>query len=306
MSPAEVLARPRLVAMICAATSVGLGLARMSAAGAPVRMLAVNAAALAIALMLLPALDAMLGERLRLRGIGLLALASAVVATAFLGTPVEGAARWVSLGSLVIQPGMIVLPLLVCAHARQADRASLGALVLVVMAAALQPDRALAGMALAGLAALAIAKPGNSMRSLFALSAVAFAVTLLRHDHQGAMPYVDQILLTAFEVHPLAGAAVWAGSAILLVPAFISMRGNMAARPVAYAFAAVWAAAILAALLGNYPTPLVGYSGSAVLGYVLSLSQLPVRKASCLSGDAAAQTRTRNDDPTVLPVAALA
>lgn len=306
MLPAEILARPRLVAMICAATAVILGLAWMSAAGAPVRMLAVNAAALAIGLMLFPALDALLGQRSRLRGIGLLALASAVMATAFLGTPVEGAARWVSLGALVIQPGMIVLPLLICAHARQADRASLGALVIVVTAAALQPDRALAGMALAGVAALAISKPGNTMRGLLALSAVAFAVTLLRPDRQGAMPYVDQILLTAFEVHLLAGAAVWAGSAILLVPAIIAMRGNTEARPVAYAFAAVWAAAILAALLGNYPTPLVGYSGSAVLGYALSLSQLPVRKASRLSDDAAAQTRTRNEDPTVLPVAALA
>jgi hypothetical protein len=30
-----------------------------------------------------------------------------------------------------------------------------------------------------------------------------------------------------------------------------------------------------AAALGNYPTPLVGYGGSAVLGYLLSVALLP-------------------------------
>jgi hypothetical protein len=30
-----------------------------------------------------------------------------------------------------------------------------------------------------------------------------------------------------------------------------------------------------AAALGNYPTPLVGYGGSAILGYALSLSVMP-------------------------------
>jgi hypothetical protein len=34
---------------------------------------------------------------------------------------------------------------------------------------------------------------------------------------------------------------------------------------------------IVAAALGNYPTPLVGYGGSAIIGYVVSLLGLPPR-----------------------------
>ena len=49
--------------------------------------------------------------------------------------------------------------------------------------------------------------------------------------------------------------------------------------PTYAAFGAVWLAVILAAALGNYPTPLVGYSGSAILGYLLSLLGLPPRPA---------------------------
>jgi cell division protein FtsW (lipid II flippase) len=303
---AEILARPRLGAILCGATATSLGLAWMAAAEAPARFLAVNAAAFAIGLMLLPALDSLLGGRSRLRGIALLAMAGIVCATAFIGTPVEGAARWLSIGSLVIQPGMMVLPLLICAQAQRPDRASTGALLLTLAATALQPDRALAGMALAGIAAIALAKPRPTTLWLLGAAGGAFAVTVIRPDRQGAMPYVDQILSTAFDVHPLAGAAVWVGSAILLLPACAAFRAGTETRAIACAFAAVWAAAVLAALLGNYPTPLVGYSGSAVLGYVLSLSQFPPRGASRMSDESQAESRAGADDTTMLPVTALA
>jgi len=40
-------------------------------------------------------------------------------------------------------------------------------------------------------------------------------------------------------------------------------------------FGVAWLGMVVAAALGNYPTPLVGYGGSAILGYALSLSFLP-------------------------------
>jgi hypothetical protein len=51
-------------------------------------------------------------------------------------------------------------------------------------------------------------------------------------------------------------------------------------RPGHAVFGAVWLAVIVAAALGNYPTPLVGYGGSAILGYLLSLLYLPPRRAA--------------------------
>lgn len=48
-------------------------------------------------------------------------------------------------------------------------------------------------------------------------------------------------------------------------------------------FGAAWLGVIVAAAVGNYPTPLVGYGGSAVIGYVLSAFALPPAAAHAVS-----------------------
>lgn len=62
---------------------------------------------------------------------------------------------------------------------------------------------------------------------------------------------------------------------LLVVPSVIGWRRAEQSRAIYVAFGAVWFAAILAAALGNYPTPVVGYGGSAIIGYALSLLALP-------------------------------
>jgi hypothetical protein len=94
----------------------------------------------------------------------------------------------------------------------------------------------------------------------------AFAATLLQVDTQGAMP---------FDLHPLAGGAVVGGAALLLAPSFLGSSGDARSRDARIVFGAIWLAVIVAAAVGNYPTPLVGYGGSAVIGYVLSAFALP-------------------------------
>jgi acetyl esterase/lipase len=90
-----------------------------------------------------------------------------------------------------------------------------------------------------------------------------------------AVPYVDQVYYTAFEVSFLAGAAVLLGSAILLIPAVLGWRTAGGERSAAIVFGVVWLGVMLAAALGNYPTPVVGYGSSAIIGYLLSLAALP-------------------------------
>jgi hypothetical protein len=110
-----------------------------------------------------------------------------------------------------------------------------------------------------------------------------------------ATPFVDRVLHTAFEVHPIAGAAVAAGAASLVVPALAGLWKGDGDRGALLAFGACWSAIVAAAALGDYPTPLVGYGGSAVLGYLLSASLLPggVRKAD--SADAASRPSAAPD-----------
>ena len=78
-------------------------------------------------------------------------------------------------------------------------------------------------------------------------------------------------------MHPLAGLAVVGGALLLIVPAIAGQWMDPENREVHAVFGAVWLGAVAAAALGNYPTPLVGYGGSAILGYALSLSFMPGR-----------------------------
>ena len=90
---------------------------------------------------------------------------------------------------------------------------------------------------------------------------------------------VDQIVYSAFEVHALAGLAVWTGLFCMLAPAMIGRLTDPANAEAYLVFGAGWLAAIVAAMLGNYPTQLVDYGASAIIGYALSLIGLPAQAA---------------------------
>jgi hypothetical protein len=155
------------------------------------------------------------------------------------------------------------------------------------LALAVQPDRAMAGVLAAGLCGLLWAEPSR-LKLLSAGAAIAaFGWTLAAPDTLPEMPFVDQILYSAFDVHPLAGLAVAIGAAALAVPALIALRAGEA-RPTLAAFGACWLAVVVAAALGNNPTPLVGYGGSAILGYLLSGALLPGNAVPAAGRDAAA------------------
>ena len=261
----------RSVGIACAVAAVGSGIAYMMAAGAPGRYPFVNGAALLIGLLLFAAVD-QLPARLRNPPVAL-AIGLALMATALFDVSGEGATRWAKLGPILIQPSLILLPMLVVLLARTREPLAMAGALLAAVALAIQPDRAMAGALAASLAALALWR-----RDLWSLAGLigataCFAVTLLRADALPAMPYVDGILYSAFDVHPLAGIAVVGGAALLLVPAISG--GGQGHRHASVLFGTIWFAIIAAAALGNYPTPLVGYGGSAVIGYLLSLSILP-------------------------------
>ncbi|HZF42072.1 MAG TPA: hypothetical protein VEZ48_01530 [Sphingomonadaceae bacterium] len=263
---------PRSTGLVCAAGAVGLGLAYMAMAGAPTRYLGMNLAALAIGLAAFAATARYVRQAGGLPAAVTLALGAALLASALFGITVEGATRWLRVGSVVLQPSLMVVPLLTVAFMRQRGAMAACGMGLAALALAIQPDRAMAGVLAAGLTAVAVAR--RDRRSVAALLAAvaAFAVALLRPDALPAVPFVDQVFYNAFGVHPLAGLAVAGGAALLLAPALTGRAGE---RDLCAVFAAVWIAVIAAAALGNYPTPLVGYGGSAILGYLLSVSLLP-------------------------------
>lgn len=269
------LRRPRAMGIACATAAVALGLAYMAVAGAPARYLGINVVALAIGVTLLRLFGRIMLTGPQWAAAAIAAMAGALLATALLGDDVDGAVRWVRLGGLSIQPSLILLPAMIVAFARCRNALATAGMVAAAAAMAIQPDRAMAGILAVGLGVLAIMRPDRHVVTALGASVASFAATLVRADTLAAVPYVDQILFSSFDIHVAAGAAVLGGSALLLVPAIVGWHRDPANRGSYAAFGCVWLAGIIAAALGNYPTPIVGYGGSAIIGYALSLLALP-------------------------------
>lgn len=292
----QMLEGPRRWVAVCAVASTMMGLGYMALSEAPMRYLLVNTAALAIGL----GLAALLSRRGWASGALItLGLAIALLATALFGVSVNGATRWVRVGGLAIQPALIVLPLIATGFARSRGWLGLTSVMIAALALAVQPDRGGAGALAAAMATLAILRPTRTVVIAFAFSAFAFGATMLRIDVQPTMPYVDRIVYTAFNTGMLSGVLVLIGLALLLVPVVLALTRRTPGDEPVLVFGAVWLALIVAAALGNYPTPVVGYGGSAILGYVLALLALPPT-ASVVSESQAA-IRPEDDDGHVLP-----
>lgn len=267
--------RPRALGILCAIGAALLGLVYMALAGAPMRYLAINIGALGIGLSMLGMLGHAATADRRWADAAIVTMAGALLATALLGAEVDGAARWVNLAGLAIQPSLILLPVMLVAYARSRSGAATAGIIIAAAAMALQPDRAMAGMLALCVTMLAAIRRDRPTVMAFAAGVTGFIATLIRADTLPAALYVDQVLYSSFDIHAGAGLAVWGGAALMLVPALVGFTRDPHDRVVYAAFGAAWFAAIIAAALGNYPTPVVGYGGSAIIGYVVSLFALP-------------------------------
>lgn len=274
----------RGVAIACAVAATSMGLAYLVMAGAPARMLVMNASALVAGLIvILPFLGK---DPLARPGAGVLALVAglALLATAGFGDAASGVRRWVSLGGVVFQPSLILVPLLITSFARSRNILTASGLVLAAVAMAWQPDRAMAGAVVAGVGAVALMKRDRMAVVVLAAALVALVLTALQPDEVPPTPFVDRVFRTALSGGLLSAIAVWGGAMILLVPALMGLVRDRSGGAIHAAFGATWLAIIIAAVVADYPTPLVAYGGSAIVGYLLAVLGLPRRTDPVIEG----------------------
>ena len=257
---------------LCAATSVSIGAIYMFAAGAPERYIATNAAALMVGVV-----AASVMRRVSVRDHGLrgstVAIGLLLLATAVYGIHLEGASRWIRVAGMSLQPSLILLPLAMVHFARERRWLSSIGLVIASIGLAMQPDRAMAGTLALGLTALFLHRREPPVTIALAAAIGGFAATLLSADVVAPASFVEQVVQAAFAFHALAGLAIVSGLATMLVPA-VAQGARSQDREVFAMFGATWLAVIAFAFAGNYPTPLVGYGSSAILGYCLSAAVL--------------------------------
>jgi hypothetical protein len=285
---------PFAIGLAAAAGAVALGWVYLFLAGAPSRMLLLNPASLLVALaaVMVARSAAALGPQAG--KLALMAMAGAIVATALFGQAADNVSRWVSIGGITLQPGLMLVPAIAVAFAAGRSRWAGSAVAIAALGLALQPDRAMAGALAASVAVTAVLRRDSLSLTVLGAALAAFITTLLRSDPLQAVPFVEGVMASAFAVGPVAGMCVLAGSALLLAP--LHAASDPQTRPRLLAFAVLWSAVLAAAALGNYPTPLVGFGGSAIVGYLLSVAmlRLPARSAYASGAGEAARPRAAN------------
>jgi hypothetical protein len=282
MTPERQLANPRaarLTYLLAPVPAVVVGVLTMRMSDVPAALWGQNLGAWAVGTLLCLALWRTRSSPGRRRWFDFAAvLTLAALAATLLAPGIEGVHRWVPLGPMRLHAAAILLPPLLVAmqgltQARgwwiSAGVAVGGALVLL-----LQPDGAQATAFAAGCLILLLPLAGRDPLRLacMLLLPVLAGLAWLRKDPLAPVPHVEGI------VHLAAGlGAGWAVAAVvsllvLPLPFFLAARGT--GNRAGLALGTYVAITVLAAFLGNFPVPVMGYGVSPIIGYLAGLGVL--------------------------------
>jgi len=265
--------------------------------GAPLRMPLMNLSALLIGLCAVKAAASVrnLKASSAATDIALVTAGLAIPLTAMFGEQMDGVARWLVIAGITLQPALMVIPPLVVGFAIFPSPFRALAVALASAGVAMQPDPAAAAMLALGIA-LALLGMRRSPLAVVALAAscAGLSIALAYSVALPAVPFAEGLLLLAVQSGAGTTTVALAAVALVFVPAVAGLRAEPRA---ALAFVGVWLAGLGAALLGPYPTPIVGFGGSAVIGYVLSVAMMGrARAAATDSGPALAHEAGETPD----------
>lgn len=265
------LAQPQPAGVLAGSAAVLLGSLCLHAAGAPVRWVGMNLLSLAFALAtfwLLPRArwqqDAALRARLAF-ALGALLLAGS------LGGAASAPSAWWRVGPVSLNGTWLLLPaLLVAADPGPQPverRWALGGLLMAFGALALQAEVPMAGLA-AGVLALRAWRRRSGVLALLAVLPLTIALHAApAWQPPAAQAFVDRVVQHGFAQHPALGGALLLLQLLPLAPALLQRRAR--------GHGLVWGLVAALGLVGWLPSALVGFGGSFIVGYLLSLALLP-------------------------------
>ncbi len=259
-----------VIGIVCISLASICGIIYLILAGAPNRYCIVNAGGLIAGLLFMPiAAQARQRPRFFINGSALILLA-----TGLIGVSIDGIARWLGYGSFLLQPSFILLPAMAVLFAQSRDVVSAIGMIIALWALILQPDDAMVAVLFSSIYILTILRPGRMTLLVCITGLATVAIAMINPENLAPAPFVEQVLLTAPDLSLWAGIAVWGGSLLLLAPMIIAGLRKKVDPDTVIVFGMVWLAAIAAAVLGDYPTPVVGYGASPIIGYLIGLAMI--------------------------------
>lgn len=261
--------RAQTVWSLGAVVVIGIGLAAIRVAGAPASLLTLQAlggmVALGIALGLARfrpdagSVGAMIAV-----GLAMVALAAPL---AFAG--VDGVQRWIPLGPFQLQPAAIALPIVVWfAAGRRSGWLGTAAMIAAAGLCALQPDLQ-AAVGLAAATATLVVAGRRDVPGLVALAATLAACGVAAFGPVlEPVAYVEEVVRRSFQAAWPLGVLAAAGLAAL---PWLIWKAGSEARETALALAALWLGLGVISLTEDFPTPVIGYGLSWVIGFGISL-----------------------------------
>lgn len=266
---------PDQLGLGCASAAVLGGSAFMALQAAPTAYAGVNGLSLALA----AASFALLPRRRLQQDPAWRAMTAFALGTLLLGlalvTPLTG---WLPIGPVSVQPAWLLIPALWVASAPLAPLSHPEPAALAVarraglwmgqLALLMQAQAVLLGVT-ALLLALRAGRHRRGAEAMGALLAAGLAAAALpRWTAPPPLPFVDEVLQQAFARGPAWGLALGAAWLSLLLPGLLHRRARE--------HGLVWLGLLGLSLPGWLPAPVLGFGGSFILGYVLSLAVIPV------------------------------
>ena len=189
------------------------------------------------------------------------------------GPVVEGNARWLSLGGFTLHMGLTLIPLIAVLSAQDA-RFGPFPLLVAIGVALLQPDAA-STLALSGAAfGAAAADRDHRAAAIGAVGLLATATAILA-PNPAPQAYVERVIPDLWSASPAMAILV---SLSLIASVALILTAPYAPKAPRFALAGALGGFILAALLADYPTPLVGYGAASILGLALALPAIRKRE----------------------------
>ncbi len=256
--------------VLTCALAVLAGCLFMHSAGAPGHYVWMNLLSLAFAVAtfrLLPRRRLQADERLRAK---LSFALGALLLIAGLGQASTGASAWLQVGPVPLNLAWLLLPaLLVVSDVRPQSAArpwALGGLLMACGTLALQADALLMGLVAAVLGVRAWHQRSCALALLALASSVMAAHFGQAWQAPQALAFVDQVVQHGFEQNLATGLAL---ALLQVLPLWPALRHRQARL-----HGLVWGLLVALSLPGWLPSPLVGYGGSFIAGYLLSLALL--------------------------------